>query len=823
MKTKIMRVLGLLLAIVVMANQMMLPVFAVDTSVNCTCEEHGVDDVLLETRNATCVEYGVEVYECAECGKQYSLFVEAPTGQHEEETFEGQEATCTEIGWEAYTVCSVCGLSTYEEIAALGHTEVVDKAVAATCTETGLTEGKHCSVCQEVLVKQEVVDEKGHKSAEAVRENEVAPTCTVDGSYDLVVYCSVCEDELSREVAVVDPATGHDYGDGPYAVISANCENGVTNVYKCEVPGCGQELEEVVGDPVGHTEVIDPAVAATCTVNGLTEGKHCSVCHKVLVAQTTVKASGHDYKAVVTPATCTEKGYTTHTCTVCGDTYKDAETPVDLSAHNPVVTVEYKAPTCSAKGNTAEVTCSYCELVMVSSEELDIVDDAHKAVAVEAVAPTCTEVGYTAGKVCEYCEEVLEGVEEVAELGHTRVVDKAVDPTCTETGLTEGAHCSVCEEKLVKQEVVAATGHDKKQTIGDVQATCLEKGYTIYKCSVCSEVYHEDYVDALGHTEEAVAAVAATCTKTGLTAGVKCSVCDEVLTAQEEVAALGHKEVVDKAVAATCTKTGLTEGKHCSVCKEVLVKQETVKALGHKEVVDKAVAATVDKTGLTEGKHCSVCKEVLAAQKETPIVNEEVTISFEATGIAGSKVAVNSGTVTVDVVMNVESYIARIWGLNLSLSFSEAVKLVSVDGNAFAAAEVTGLNEANENHVVKLTQDMVANQDKTFEEGEYLVATLVFEVADDFTGELKFTAEGKVKRAGEDYVNEQTVTIEEGASIDVIMLGDANVDGVLDVEDTLAIANYLVEGTEYEAVFDMNKDGKVDGADFDLLRKAVVA
>ena len=33
---------------------------------------------------------------------------------------------------------------------------------------------------------------------------------------------------------------------------------------------------------------------------------------------------------------------------------------------------------------------------------------------------------------------------------------------------------------------------------------------------------------------------AATCTETGLTAGSKCSVCGEVLTAQEVVPALGH-------------------------------------------------------------------------------------------------------------------------------------------------------------------------------------------------------------------------------------------------------------------------------------------
>ena len=117
------------------------------------------------------------------------------------------------------------------------------------------------------------------------------------------------------------------------------------------------------------------------------------------------------------------------------------------------------------------------------------------------------------------------------------------------------------------------------------------------------------------HIEEIDAAVAATCTETGLTEGKHCSVCSEVLVAQEVVAALGHTEVVDAAVAATCTETGLTEGKHCSVCGEVLVAQTEVAALGHTEVIDAAVAPTCTETGLTEGKHCSVCSEILVEQE----------------------------------------------------------------------------------------------------------------------------------------------------------------------------------------------------------------
>lgn len=57
-------------------------------------------------------------------------------------------------------------------------------------------------------------------------------------------------------------------------------------------------------------------------------------------------------------------------------------------------------------------------------------------------------------------------------------------------------------------------------------------------CSVCGAVEGE----ALGHTEEILAAKDATCDEAGLTEGKKCSVCGEILVAQNEVEALGHKD-----------------------------------------------------------------------------------------------------------------------------------------------------------------------------------------------------------------------------------------------------------------------------------------
>ena len=43
----------------------------------------------------------------------------------------------------------------------------------------------------------------------------------------------------------------------------------------------------------------------------------------------------------------------------------------------------------------------------------------------------------------------------------------------------------------------------------------------------------------------------------------------------------GHTAVTDAAVAPSCTEPGLTEGSHCSVCDEVIKAQETVPATGH--------------------------------------------------------------------------------------------------------------------------------------------------------------------------------------------------------------------------------------------------
>lgn len=152
--------------------------------------------------------------------------------------------------------------------------------------------------------------------------------------------------------------------------------------------------------------------------------------------------------------------------------------------------------------------------------------------------PTCTEKG-SIKYICTECG--VEREEDIDALGHTVVTDDAVPATCTTEGLTEGSHCSVCGEVLVAQQTIDALGHDWGEWKVVKEATETEEGKEERECARCGEK-EEKTLPVLGHT---------------------------------------HTVVTDAAVAATCTTTGLTEGSHCSECKEVLVAQKTIEALGH--------------------------------------------------------------------------------------------------------------------------------------------------------------------------------------------------------------------------------------------------
>ena len=143
---------------------------------------------------------------------------------------------------------------------------------APTCTEGGYT--TYTCACGDTYVADET-DALGHTAGEAVKENEVAATCTEGGSYESVVYCSVCDAELSRETVAVD-ALGHEYE--VYEIVPPTCTKSGYTVYKCI--RCDKTYKD---DPVEPEHKFD--------------------------------------EGTVTAPTCTEQGYTTYICLVCGEKY----------------------------------------------------------------------------------------------------------------------------------------------------------------------------------------------------------------------------------------------------------------------------------------------------------------------------------------------------------------------------------------------------------------------------------------------------------------------------------------------------------------------
>ena len=82
------------------------------------------------------------------------------------------------------------------------------------------------------------------------------------------------------------------------------------------VCACGAKEEKTIF-PTGHTEVVDKAVAVTCTVDGKTEGKHCTVCDTVIIEQITIPSKGHKYSGSA--------------CSICGADYPKASEGLEIS------------------------------------------------------------------------------------------------------------------------------------------------------------------------------------------------------------------------------------------------------------------------------------------------------------------------------------------------------------------------------------------------------------------------------------------------------------------------------------------------------------
>ncbi len=358
------------------------------------------------------------------------------------------------------------------------------------------------SVCQHVAGDWVVVSE-GSCTENAVKEQR----------------CTLCGALLDTEITV---APGHKYES---ETVDSSCTEDGYTVYTCTV--CGDSYESDHIDATGHETEVVGKTDATCTAPGYTGDEICKICGETVVAGSEIPVIPHDYAAEVVEPTCTEGGFTSYVCKVCGDNYIDNE--VDKLGHD--YAVEVVEPTCTEDGFTSYVckvcgdnyiddeveklghdyaaevvkpTCteggftSYVCNVCGDSYIGDVVDKlGHTEVVLPKIDATCTSVGYTEGKLCSVCGEVTVAQSEIPALGHTEEILPKIDATCTSVGYTEGKICTVCGEVTVAQVEIPVTGHDYVAEV--TEPTCTEKGFTTYTCANCGDSYVGDEVPTTDH------------------------------------------------------------------------------------------------------------------------------------------------------------------------------------------------------------------------------------------------------------------------------------------------------------------------------------
>ena len=195
--------------------------------------------------------------------------------------------------------------------------ETNSESEETSASETGKpSEGSESDgVSASVNESEEISESESAEESESNSENESE---SFDESVEESESESVHIHNYNKEVAT-----------DKYKVSAATCYKKAKYYYSCECGEAGKETFEA-GSFAPHVTVVLKGRAATCTESGLTDGKICGVCNKVLEAQNIVPALGHNFANYVSDgnATCLTDGTKTGVCTRCGatDTVTDVGT-----------------------------------------------------------------------------------------------------------------------------------------------------------------------------------------------------------------------------------------------------------------------------------------------------------------------------------------------------------------------------------------------------------------------------------------------------------------------------------------------------------------
>lgn len=328
------------------------------------------------------------------------------------------------------------------------------------------------------------------KGGAAIKENEVAATCTVDGSYDSVVKCTICNAELSREKVTV-PKLGHkESGELKENEVPATCISvgKYDSVVRCTV--CNTVISKTtVVVPINDKHTPGTAVkenekAGDCkTASSYDMVVYCTVCSKEVSRKTETGSKGDHVPGIPTvnyvESTCTKKGSITEIskCSVCGIELDKKVTELELADHIKSAPVKENvvAATCTKSGSYLSVVkCATCGARLSSEvvQEDKVPHTPGKAVEENRKEPAnCGAAGsYDSVVYCTVCKgEISRVSQQIAPPAHTP------GPEATET---TAQICTVCNTVLTPAH--GHTHHWASTLTGD------STGHW-YACSGCSE------------------------------------------------------------------------------------------------------------------------------------------------------------------------------------------------------------------------------------------------------------------------------------------------------------------------------------------------
>ena len=447
----------------------------------------------------TCVAQGYTIYRCTDPGctfekkENYTAVIDHTYPQTGVRT----NPTCIEEGYDTYT-CTVCGhmdVRNYNGNAALGHRWSTDAAVAPTCTVPGKTEGSHCLRCKIVDIEQETIPALGHNYKTTV----VAPTCTAQGythyscrrncneegdEYDntfvaahgltevaaVAATCTIAgknkyyrcnnaqcgklyaDSNGTREIIESDTivaALGHDFNYNGATVDEkpSSCAEKGYKKYKCS--RCN-ETDTVLIGTLPHTYVTDPAVAATCTTSGKTEGSHCSVCGEITKPQDPLDPIGHTESGwiVTQEPTCAVDGSKHKICTVCNVELENA-----VIAKHGLSHTEARPQGCFVDGNKEYWYCETCNKYFKDKNATQETTLAERTLAPYGEHNYVIKERYTGGSVCTENYTIFE----------CSRCQQGTDPKYDDHGEIENGRCKKCGYLLVYDYIIT---FDKKSGTG---------------------------------------------------------------------------------------------------------------------------------------------------------------------------------------------------------------------------------------------------------------------------------------------------------------------------------------------------------------------